>query len=313
MDGGRYHHDTDPTDVHLGLSTVSRDQTHTIGDGAGRTQENAVPRAGLATRSVCRQSNAFRSQQALSGLTAVQIDREAPPSQDEGDVCVWRALPPASDLLSRRHRGLKILPGHQRALRSGTAWDDVIPKRQALKRSRQEWIRWHSDVLVNGANWIRTRRPPARCRGSSHPASLSLSSWVSPLASRFVERRVGCTVPACPGTPCALGPSLFARGWTATSCSLMLPNRRPRRSARRRVPYASLPSEALDLLARKQANSVRSLHCQQPPRTLPYTNGVGRYVECSGYFTCVRRSESRPVGRSESRPPEGCSFYARLI
>jgi hypothetical protein len=28
---------------------------------------------------------------------------------------------------------------------------------------------------------------------------------------------------------------------------------------------------------------------------------------------CVRRSETRPVGRSESDPPEGGSFYALLI
>jgi len=31
------------------------------------------------------------------------------------------------------------------------------------------------------------------------------------------------------------------------------------------------------------------------------------------WTSCARRSETRPVGRSESRPPEGGSFYALLI
>ncbi len=41
----------------------------------------------------------------------------------------------------------------------------------------------------------------------------------------------------------------------------------------------------------------------------PSANSLTRAV----VFSCARRSETRPVGRSESRPPEGGSFYALLI
>jgi DNA-binding winged helix-turn-helix (wHTH) protein len=47
---------------------------------------------------------------------------------------------------------------------------------------------------------------------------------------------------------------------------------------------------------------------------LPFsTIGGGDQYFADGITECARRSESRPIGRSESRPPEGGSFYALLI
>ena len=83
-------------------------------------------------------------------------------------------------------------------------------------------------------------------------------------------------------------------------------------------------------LSHARPASKRSFTCPGPPvvatpqcvetastiredDALPVGQALADALGLSPAAVCVRRSETRPVGRSESDPPEGGSFYALLI